>query len=369
MIPGRLILAGCLAGLSGLPAADTSVPAPSNVRGGEYPRIHSDLRVTFRLRAPTAQSVEVLPAGNDNGMGKGPFAMTKGAEGVWTVTTPPVRPGFHYYNLVIDGFPCNDPSSETYFGWAKQTSGLEVPDPGLDFYEAKDVPHGEVRMHWYRSKVTGALRRAFVYTPPGYDSNPKQRYPVLYLQHGSGESERGWSAQGRANFILDNLIAAGKIKPFLVVMDLGYAMRAGEKPKEGARGNEAFGEMVVSDLVPAIDSAFRTLPERNQRAIAGLSMGAGQALAIALAHADKFSHAGAFSGAGRGLDAKAVAAGKFRLLWIGCGTEDRLYAASKANHEALDAAGVKHIWFEGPGSHEWQVWRKHLAAFAPLLFR
>ncbi|MBI4874904.1 MAG: esterase [Acidobacteria bacterium] len=369
MKPERLFWVWTLAGLACLPAADSSVPAPSNVRGGEYPRIHSDLRVTFRVNAPAAQSVQVLPAGSDSGMGKGPFEMTKGAEGVWTVTTSPVRPGFHYYSLVIDGFPCNDPASETFFGWAKQTSGLEVPDPGLDFYDAKNVPHGDVRMHWYRSKVTGALRRAFVYTPPGYDAKPKLRYPVLYLQHGSGESERGWTAQGRANFILDNLIAAGKAKPLIVVMDHGYAMRAGETPKEGARGNEAFGEMVVNDLVPAIDAAYRTLPRRNQRAIAGLSMGAGQALAIALAHPGKFAHAGAFSGAGRGLDAKAAGAAKFSLLWIGCGTEDRLHAGSKAIHEALDQAGVKHVWFEGPGSHEWQVWRKHLAAFAPLLFR
>ena len=366
---GILVLAWSLAASAFAQSGDGSFPAPSNVRGSEYPRIHSDLRVTFRVKAPTAQSVQILPAGNDNGMGKGPFEMTKGDEGVWTVTTPPVRPGFHYYNLVIDGFPANDPASETFFGWAKQTSGLEVPDRSLDFYDAKDVPHGDVRIHWYRSKVTGAMRRAFVYTPPAYDTSPSQRYPVLYLQHGSGESERGWTAQGHANFILDNLIAAGKAKPMIVVMDNGYARRAGEAPKEGVRGNEAFAEMVVNDLVPTIDSTYRTLRDRNQRAIAGLSMGAGQALQIALKNADKFSHAGAFSGGGRGLDAKTVEAAKFRLLWIGCGTEDRGYAGGKANHENLEKAGVKHVWFEGPGSHEWQVWRKHLAAFAPLLFR
>jgi enterochelin esterase family protein len=294
--------------------------------------------------------------------------MTRGEDGVWTVTTPPVRPGFHYYNVVIDGFLTNDAASETFFGWAKQTSGLEVPDPSLDFYDAKDVPHGEVRIRWYRSKVTGAMRRAYVYTPPD-DNSGRRRYPVLYLQHGSGESERGWTAQGRANFILDNLIAAGKARPMMVVMENGYAVRAGEVMKEGRRGNEAFGEVVIQDLVPLIDSVYRTMAERNQRAIAGLSMGAGQAMQIALANPDTFGYVGAFSGASRNLDVNRAAAAGFRLLWIGCGTEDRLYAGGKAIHEALNEAGVKHVWFEGPGSHEWQVWRKHLAAFAPLLFR
>jgi len=302
-------------------------------------------------------------------MGAGPFEMVKGEDGVWSVTTPPVRPGFHYYNLLIDGFPCNDPASETYYGWAKQTSGLEVPDPKLDFYEAKDVPHGEVRVRWYRSKVTGAMRRAFVYTPPDYDASPSRRYPVLYLQHGSGESERGWTSQGRANFILDNLIAAGSAKPMIVVMDSDYAIRAGAVPAAGARGNEAFGAVVINDLVPLIDSSYRTQADRNQRAIAGLSMGGGQAMQTALANPKVFGYVGAFSGASRGMEPKAATEAGFRLLWMGCGTEDRLYAGNKALHESLDKAGVKHVWFEGPGSHEWQVWRKHLAAFAPLLFR
>jgi enterochelin esterase family protein len=358
--------------VSGVPsraaAQDDSVPAPSNVRGAPFPRIHPDRRVTFRVKAPSAAKVQVQPAGSGNGLGEGPFDMTRGDDGVWTVTTPPARPGFHYYNLLMDGFPCNDPGSETFFGWAKQTSGLEVPDPSLDFYDAKNVAHGDVRIHWYHSKVTGAVRRAFVYTPPGYDTTPSKRYPVLYLQHGSGESERGWSTQGRANFILDNLIAAGKAKPMIVVMDNGYAVHAGKVPSEGSRGNEAFSDVVVQDLIPNIDAAYRTMAQRGSRAIAGLSMGAGQALQTALAHKEKFGYVGLFSGAARNLDAGTAAAAGFQLLWIGCGTEDRLYNAGRGVHEAFNKAGVKHVWFEGPGSHEWQVWRKHLAALAPLLF-
>jgi enterochelin esterase family protein len=353
-------------------------PAPSNVRGGEYPQIHPDRRVTFRVKAPNAKSVAVAGRAEDSGMnGNKPCEMTRGENGVWTVTTDPVRPGFHYYELIIDGVRGNDPASETYFGWGQQTSGLEVPDPALDFYAAKDVPHGEVRIRWYPSRVTGTTRRVFVYTPPGYDRDPQQRYPVLYLQHGAGESERGWTLQGRANFILDNLIAAGKAKPMLIVMENGYASKAGGAPGAGARGNDAFGELVVRDLVPLIDGCYRTIADRDHRAIAGLSMGAGQALQIGLGNLDLFAYVAAFSGGARGFDpqtsfggvlADPAKASRLRLLWLGYGAEDRGYASGKACHEALAAAGIRHVWFEGPGSHEWQVWRKHLQDLAPRLF-
>ena len=269
-----------------------------------------------------------------------------------------------------------------YFGWAQQTSGLEVPDPELDFYEAKDVPHGEVRVRWYRSKTTGQHRQAYVYTPPGYDSNPKLRYPVLYLQHGSGEDQTSWTRQGKVNLIMDNLIAEGKARPMLVVMEQGYTVKAGKTGLEtapGAAGNAAFGELVVNDLVPMIDSTYRTLDDRHSRAIAGLSMGAGQAMQIGLGNLDRFASIGSFSGGSRGFDAKTsyqgafadakAVNGKLDLLWIGCGTADRAYASATSLHQALDAAGVRHRWFEGAGSHEWQVWRKHLQDFAPRLFR
>lgn len=343
-------------------------PATSNVRGSEYPRVHPDGRVTFQLKAPAAQKVEVTPGGGNNGLGKGPVAMTRDADGVWTATMGPAQPGFHYYWFLVDGVPANDPGSETFFGWGKQSSGVEVPDPKLDFYEPKDVPHGEVRIHWYRSQVTGKMRRAFVYAPPGYDREARRRYPVLYLQHGAGESERGWTAQGRANFILDNLLAEGKARPMLVVMDNGYATRAGEK---SPRGNEAFGEVVVKDLIPEIERNYRTLSGRENRAIAGLSMGGGQAMSVGFGNLDKFAWIGSFSGAGaRNFQLAAPETyAKLKLFWIGCGREDFLYKDNLAMHGALEKAGVKHVWFEAPGIHDWQVWRNHLREFAPLLFR
>jgi len=354
-------------------------PATSNVRGAEFPKIHPDLRVSFRVKAPTAQNVQLMPGGGANGLGKGPFDMKRGEDGNWTTTIGPVQPGFHYYWLLVDGVPVNDPSSETYFGWARQSSGIDVPDPALNFYEPQDTPHGDVRIHWYRSSVTGQMRRVQVYTPPGYESNPRLRYPVLYLQHGSGESERGWVAQGRANFILDNLIANGKMKPMIVVMEHGYAVAAGASPAPAARGNEAFGDVVIRDLIPEIDKTYRTRPDRASRAIAGLSMGGGQALNIGLTNLDKFAYIGSFSGAARNVDLKTAYNGAFndaaafnkkvKLLWIGCGTGDFLYPSAVALHQNLDKAGIRNVWSEGPGLHEWQVWRKHLHEFAPLLFR
>lgn len=355
-------LLAAVAGLLG------QTPASSNVRGSEYPRVHPDRRVTFQLKAPTAQKVEVTPGGGSNGLGKGPFAMTRSADGVWTATIGPVQPGFHYYWFLVDGVPANDPGSETFFGWGKQSSGIDVPDAALDFYEPKDVPHGDVRIHWYRSAVTGKMRRAFIYAPPGYDRDTRRRYPVLYLQHGAGESERGWTAQGRANFILDNLLAEGKAKPMLVVMDNGYATRPGE---QSPRGNEAFADVVVKDLIPEMERSYRTLPGRENRAIAGLSMGGGQAMLIGFAHLELFAAIGSFSGAGARQFKLAAPAdyARLKLFWIGCGREDFLYKDNLAMHEALNKAGVRHVWFETPGLHDWQVWRNHLREFAQLLFR
>jgi enterochelin esterase-like enzyme len=357
-----------------LGAADDAVPAPSNVRGAQYPRIHPDLRVTFRVNAPAAKRVQLQPGGSDNGLGPGPMDMVRGDDGVWTLTTPPVVPGFHYYWLLVDGVPANDLSSETYFGWARQSSGIEVPETGVDFYEPRDVPHGEVRARWYRSKVTGTWRRAFVYTPPEYDAQPGTRYPVLYLQHGAGEDERGWSAQGRVNFIMDSLIAAGTAQPMLVVMDRGYAERPGEP-------ENLFEDVFLQDLIPTIDAAYRTLPDREHRAMAGLSMGGAQTLRIALPNLDRFSYIGAFSAPVRDLDLKTAYGGalsdaaafnaRVHLLWLGAGTgEQRIHDAARAFHKTLESAGIRSIFVESPGTaHEWQTWRRALHDFAPRLFR
>ena len=214
--------------------ADEGKPAATNVGNSRYPRVHADGRVTFRLKAPDAKKVQVF-----TNYGLGPrraWDMTKGDDGVWTLTSPPVVPGFHYYAFLVDGVQVNDPGSDTFFGTGKPTSGIEIPEKGVDFYHAKDVPHGEVRSRWYKSKVTGQTRHVMVYTPPGYDADPKKRYPVLYLQHGGGEDETGWARQGHMNFILDNLIAEKKAVPMIVVMEKGYATRAGEPPAEPAPG-------------------------------------------------------------------------------------------------------------------------------------
>lgn len=382
--------------------SENGTPPSSNVPGAQSPRILSDRRIFFSLKAPDAHTLEV--AGGD-GLGKGPFSMTKGTDGTWSVTTPPAVPGFHYYWFILDGVQVNDPGSETYFGYNKETSGIEVPEPRVDFYDVKNVPHGEVRMKWYFSKTTGDWRRAFVYTPPGYDKNVTVRYPVLILQHGAGENETGWTKQGRANLILDNLIAEGKAKPMIVVMDRGYATRAGTQPVKtfapGAKPQDfreafsAFGDVVIDDLIPAIDGSYRTIPDKWHRAMAGLSMGGMQTLFIAPHHLDKFAYIGSFSGpvipginapkqqegAGPSIDAKTVFDGAFadpsafnkqvKLLWLGVGSEEKQFLPGiKGAADALKASGVELVFFESPGTaHEWQTWRRDLRDFAPRLFR
>lgn len=376
-------------------AEEQPVAAASNVPGAQTPSMHSDRRVTFSLKAPDATSLQV--AGGD-GLGMGPFPMTKGTDGTWTVTTPPGVPGFHYYWFVLNGVEVNDPASETYFGYGKETSGIEVPETGADFYAIQNVPHGEVRAKWYLSKTTGEWRRAFVYTPPGYDDHSTTRYPVLILQHGSGENETGWTRQGRAQFILDNLIAAGKARPMIVVMDRGYAQPAGTRaPLPGPSGwlqnHTSFEDVVVHDLIPMIDASYRTVPDREHRAMAGLSMGGMQTLFITLEHLDLFAYIGSFSGSiipnirtANGtpqlFDPKTAYGGAFsdparfnkrvKLLWLGVGTaeEDDFRAQISGTVETLRKAGVRLEYFESSGTaHEWQTWRRGLNDFAPRLFR
>jgi enterochelin esterase family protein len=366
---------------------DSGLPASTNVRGAEYPRVHADLRVTFRMKAPEAKKVQLQPGGDDNGLGKGPIEMTRSADGVWSVTIPPVVPGFHYYWFLVDGVIVNDPGSETFFGWGRQSSGVDVPGTDADFYAPKDVPRGDVRVRWYLSKTTQKWRRAFVYTPAEYDANPRTRYPVLYLQHGSGEDERGWTNQGHANFILDNLIAEGKAKPMIVVMEQGYATPPGvvqTTTTQGRGGGQpsVFEQVVVNDLIAMIDSTYRTLADKDHRAMAGLSMGGGQTLQITLAHMDKFSWIGSFSSPLRGgPDLKTAYGGAFtdaaafnnkiHLLWFGAGTgEERMLKPALAMHETLEKAGIKNVFYQSPGTaHEWHTWRRDLREFAPLLFR
>ena len=383
VLSGALVLACALC--SAQDASD-SAPAPTNVMGAQYPRVHADNRVTFQLKAPDARTVQVSLRGR--------YDMTKGADGVWSVTTPPLVPGFHYYQLIVDGVSMNDPASHAFYGTSKDSSGIEVPEKGVDYYSYKDVPHGEVRIRPYLSRITGQWRRCFVYTPPDYDANTKARYPVLYLQHGSGEDETGWTFQGRANIILDNQIAARKAVPMIIVMDNGYASRPGQAdpPTAGAgRGaggvTAAFEEVVTRDLIPLIDSTYRTLADREHRAMAGLSMGGNQTCQVTMHNLDKFAYIGAFSGTMNGLSTDPLDPAtafnglfkdgvalnkKIKLFWIGMGTAepDPFPGAIGAFKAMLDKAGVKYVYFESPGTaHEWLTWRRDLNDFAPRLFR
>jgi enterochelin esterase-like enzyme len=371
-------------------AQDNSQPASTNIRNSEYPRVYPDSRVAFQFKAPDAKKVQLVPGNGNrvdrtgyNGLGKEPYDMVKSADGVWSVTIPPVIPGFHYYWFLVDGIEVNDPGSEIYSAYSRRTSGIEVPEQGVDFYYPKDVPHGIVRIHPYYSKITASWRRAFVYTPADYDKNKEMKYPVLYLQHGGGEDETGWTTQGQADFILDNLIAAGKAKPMIVVMDRGYASKPGEVRQAAAQdGSTTLEEVFLKEIIPLIDLNYRTLADQKHRAIAGLSMGSGQAMQIGSRNLDVFSHIGLFSrGSSPNFDLKTAYGGvyadvkafnsKVILFYWSAGTaEPDIYKWGKETSAAMIKDSLKVVWTEWPGlSHEWQVWRKQLNDFLPRLFR
>jgi enterochelin esterase-like enzyme len=373
-------------------ATNDSKPSIWNSYGQQYPRVDSQLRAIFRLPAPDAQKVR-LHLDKD-------YDMEKDTNGVWSVTTTPQAVGFHYYWFIVDGLNVADPASDSFFGVGRQYSGIEVPSKDEDFYEVKDVPHGEIRSHWYHSEITKSWRRCYVYTPPGYDTNTSARYPALYLLHGAGEDQSGWGWQGRANFILDNLIAEGKAKPMILVMDNGggNSFGGGRGPRgrppgtngpAGGRGTNGppgrgfggfgggeFGKIMTNDIIPMIDANFRTLADQPHRAIAGLSMGSGQAVAIGMANLDKFSGIGSFSGGGAGSPTNGPMTNatsfneKVKVLFISAGTAEPAGKSVPRNHEALEAAGIKNVLYLSPGTaHEWQTWRRSLHEMAPLLFQ
>jgi enterochelin esterase-like enzyme len=344
------------------------------------PEIDTENRVTFRVYAPKAREVKVINLSDEMAMGAAEYNLSKGDDGIWWMRTNPCRPGYHYYQLYIDGFKGADPESQAYFGWGRWTSGLEIPSPTITFYQPKNNPKGDVSIHWYFSDITQAMRKCLVYTPPSYRKDISKRYPVLYLQHGAGESELGWTMQGKMNFILDNLLAEGKAKEMIVVMDNGYAASPhAENKARPSRDDNLFEEVVIKELIPEIDGNFRTLTSRNSRAIAGLSMGAGQAMRIGLGHLELFSAVGAFSGGVRNFNQETSFSGVFRnlqklnedlkLFWIGCGFLDGSFENIQQFHKDLTDLGVNHVWYEMDGSHEWQVWRHHLYEFAQRVFK
>ena len=404
------------------PAATAPVddwkPISSVAPGQQYPQINSEGRAKIRVNAPQATDVSVS-------LGK-PLTVTKGDDGLWTIITSPLVEGFHYYQIVVDGASVADPSTRTFFGSSHWMSGIEVPSADQDFFAAKNVPHGEIREQQYFSNVSTAWRRCFVYTPPDYDKDPTARYPVLYLQHGAGEDETAWAVQGRTNFIMDNLIAEGKAKPFIIVMDNGGGSALFAQPRRPGAPNLVapnattapanqpaagtpnatvaiaapapavpaaapasparpafnFGEfenILIKDIIPMIDSTYRTIADREHRGMAGLSMGGMQTRTIGLAHLDTFSHLGIFSGGTLG-DPKAensplADVAKFNRLikvaFISYGAAEGGSKTLQSYCDSLTASGFKsvHYYVSPRTAHEFLTWRRSLREFAPWLFQ
>lgn len=377
--------AAVIAKYSFVPAADRpagGTPASTNIPGVPFPEILPDNRVYFRVKAPESRNVQVDLLKK--------YDMNRDDDGFWSVITDPIVEGFHYYSILLDGTAVCDPGSQTFYGMGRMASGIDIPEEGVDYYSLKDVPRGQIRQIRYYSDVTQAWRRAFVYTPPGYDTNTSERYPVLYLQHGGGEDETGWPNQGKMDAIMDNLIAEGKAKPMIIVMDRGYAVDPTEAPRRGQGmaamfQTNALEKVFMTEIIPMIDRDFRTIPNRDNRAMAGLSMGGFQTFQITLSNLDHFAYIGGFSGSGRiqeGEDFRKMYNGvwsdvnafnqKVKVMYLNIGTDEpeRMYQSVHNFHKELKKAGIKHIYSESKGtSHEWLTWRRGLNEFAPLLFK
>jgi enterochelin esterase-like enzyme len=346
------------------------VPATTNIRSAKYPQVLADHRVLFKVKAPQAQKVQV-------DLGR-KYDLVKGDDGIWEATTDSIGEGFHYYTLLIDDVALTDPSSETFYGMGRMASGIEIPFAGGDYYAEKDVPHGEIRMKRYFSKVSNSWKRFYVYTPPGYESNVNEKYPVLYLLHGGGEDERGWGMQGKTDLILDNLIDQKKAKPMMVVMMDGNVGGGGF----GAQSLQAF-ERELKALIPFVEANYRADVKAGSRALAGLSMGGLQTLYSGIRNTDMFSHLGVFS-SGWFADRNELSGPEYKFiadnhssinknlksLWIAMGgKEDIAYNNCKAMLSKFDELKLKYTYSEYPGGHTWPVWRNNLYNFAQVLFK
>lgn len=378
----RLILAWWTLTLAGAMPAIAAEGAPAaRAEGGNEstrvrvvsPEVAADRRVTFRLHAPKAD--EVLLSGE---FMRGSQPMTKDERGVWSLTIGPLEPEIYHYNFTVDGLRIIDPGNaflKTGSTASTLQSSLDVPGETPRFFDGKAVPHGEVHTHWYESKAIGLQRRFTVYTPPGYEAGT-EKLPVVYLMHGANADETAWYRLGRVNLILDNLIAEGKIRPFLVVMPFAYGGVPGRA--EASR----FIADLEHELVPYVERRYRAIPHRDSRALIGLSMGGGLALSVMGGNeaGELFAYVAGFSsGLGRPADFErnyatlvadpAKANARLKMLWIGCGREDGAFAGSKAYSEFLTKHGVKHTFRETDGAHTWIVWRRYLHEIAPQLFR
>ncbi|HLP71360.1 MAG TPA: alpha/beta hydrolase-fold protein [Bacteroidales bacterium] len=339
-------------------------PSTLNQPSQEYPQVNSQGYARFRIDAPDAKSVVVSlgPGGT-----RGGTPLTKSEDGSWSGTTAgPLDEGFHYYHLRVDGGVFNDPGTLNFYGSTRWESGIEIPAHDQDFYSLKNVPHGRVQQILFPSPGTSTSRRAFVYTPPAYDQDKSSRYPVLYLQHGWGEDETAWSNQGHANLIMDNLIADGKIKPFIIVMTYGMT----NDVKMGGLKNfdiKPFQTVLIDELIPYIDASFRTLADQPHRAMAGLSMGGMETKTITLARPDIFSHYGLLSG-GTYTPEEIGKKSDVKLIFLSCGSFENANGVKNAA-AALKDAGFNAVSYISEGTrHEFQTWRRSLYELAQLLF-
>lgn len=373
-----LMSIGCFSVLMAQNAAFPSgtFPPSTNISAAQYPRLDEQGRGYFQLRAPQAKQVQL-------DLGK-MYDMVQSPEGVWSVTTEALEPGFHYYSLVIDGVRVADPASESFFGTGRMSSAIDVPEKGVDFYTIKEVPHGGILIKSYYSSTTNSWRKMHLYLPPGYDANAQMRYPVVYIQHGGGEDERGWSQQGKTDVILDNLIASGRAKPMIVVMTNGNVSSG--RGGYSIEAMSAFADELTKNIVPFVDKQFRTIANRSSRALCGLSMGGGQAFYVGLTNLDVFASVGVFSsGIFGGINSTAVFDAekempglltksasfneKLDLFYISCGTGDPRFAHTQKAVETFKNKGLE-VQFSGfPGAHEWQVWRKSLHDYVQKIFK
>ncbi len=346
----------------------------------QSPEVQPDGRVTFRLRAPAAQKVSVGIEG-----AKGALPLQKDEQGIWSVTSDALAPDLYGYSFDVDGVHVVDPSNTAIKPNLLSLSNVvHVPGKTTLAWEASDIPHGTVHHHFYKSNIVGDNRDYYVYTPPGYDPAAQTRYPVLYLLHGYSDDASGWTAVGKANLILDTLIAENKAKPMLIVMPLGYGapeivQRSGAPFSNAELRDKNFTKFrsaLIDEVIPAVERAYKVDSSRDSRAIAGLSMGGAESLFTGLNRLDKFSWVSAFSSGGLGEDFAAnfpqlseAANQQLHLLWVACGTEDRLITFNRKVVDYLKAKNIRVTQIETPGMHTWMVWRRNLIAVAPLLFQ
>lgn len=349
-------------------------PATSNIRNAHYPQIFSDNRVMFKIKAPDAKNVQV-------DLGK-KYDMVKDASGSWSVTTDSITEGFHYYSILIDGVAVNDPGSQTFYGMSRMASGIEIPFKGDAYYALADVPHGDISIKTYYSKITNSWRQMYVYTPPGYDANTNQKYPVLYILHGGGEDQTGWANQGKANLIIDNLVAAKKATLMLVVMMDGN-FGGGGMAGFGEASLHIFEDELLQSVLPFVEKNYRAVKESGSRALAGLSLGGLQTLYAGIKNTDKFAYLGVFS-SGWWANQPTLSDPQYdfmknnsskinsnlKRLWISLGgKEDIAYKNCQIMLAKFDDMKIKYAYSEYSGGHTWPVWRNNLYNFAQVLFK